>query len=110
MIVDMPAVSLLRAWPAVGVVTNIELFFDLVYAFAVTQLSLYLLEHATIEGAPDCPTPRDGMGTLGIDGLSRQLAGPEPSGITFIRQTRPCCRGWRGWSRRQPLRLTDHRG
>jgi len=34
-----------------GVITNIEVFFDLVYAFAVTQLSHYLLEHATIEGA-----------------------------------------------------------
>jgi len=38
---------------ALGVqaVTNIELFLDLVYAFAVTQLSHYLLEHATVEGA-----------------------------------------------------------
>lgn len=31
--------------------TNIEVFFDLVYAFAVTQLSHYLLNHATIGGA-----------------------------------------------------------
>jgi low temperature requirement protein LtrA len=31
--------------------TNIEVFFDLVYAFAVTQLSHYLLDHATLEGA-----------------------------------------------------------
>lgn len=31
--------------------TNIEVFFDLVYAFAVTQLSHYLLNHATLEGA-----------------------------------------------------------
>jgi low temperature requirement protein LtrA len=32
-------------------VTNIELFFDLVYVFAVTQLSHYLLGHATVVGA-----------------------------------------------------------
>jgi low temperature requirement protein LtrA len=32
-------------------VTNIELFFDLVYVFAVTQLSHYLLHHETVAGA-----------------------------------------------------------
>ena len=32
-------------------VTNIELFFDLVYVFAVTQLSHYLLAHLTVAGA-----------------------------------------------------------
>jgi low temperature requirement protein LtrA len=32
-------------------VTNIELFFDLVYVFAVTQLSHYLLDHPTPAGA-----------------------------------------------------------
>ena len=32
-------------------VTNIELFFDLVYVFAVTQLSHYLLGHPTVRGA-----------------------------------------------------------
>jgi hypothetical protein len=32
-------------------VTNIELFFDLVYVFAVTQLSHYLLSHSTVTGA-----------------------------------------------------------
>ena len=32
-------------------VTNIELFFDLVYVFAVTQLSHYLLAHQTVAGA-----------------------------------------------------------
>lgn len=31
--------------------TNIEVFFDLVYAFAITQLSHFLLNHATVEGA-----------------------------------------------------------
>ena len=31
--------------------TNVELFFDLVYVFAVTQLSQYLLAHRTIAGA-----------------------------------------------------------
>jgi low temperature requirement protein LtrA len=46
----MPAVSLLRARTGLRGVTNIEVFFDLVYAFAVTQLSHYLLDHATVEG------------------------------------------------------------
>jgi len=32
-------------------VTNIELFFDLVYVFAITQLSHLLLAHPTVEGA-----------------------------------------------------------
>jgi low temperature requirement protein LtrA len=32
-------------------VTNVELFFDLVYVFAVTQLSHYLLHHLTLDGA-----------------------------------------------------------
>jgi low temperature requirement protein LtrA len=32
-------------------VTNVELFFDLVYVFAVTQLSHYLLAHPTTTGA-----------------------------------------------------------
>ncbi len=32
-------------------VTNVELFFDLVYVFAVTQLSHYLLHHRTASGA-----------------------------------------------------------
>jgi low temperature requirement protein LtrA len=32
-------------------VTNVELFFDLVYVFAVTQLSHYLLAHPTAAGA-----------------------------------------------------------
>jgi len=32
-------------------VTNIELFFDLVYVFAITQLSRHLAGNATLEGA-----------------------------------------------------------
>jgi low temperature requirement protein LtrA len=32
-------------------VTNVELFFDLVYVFAITQLSHYLLQHRTVTGA-----------------------------------------------------------
>src|SRR5262249_42623649 len=43
--------SLLRDRAGEQRVTNIELFFDLVYVFAVTQLSHHLLEHATVEGA-----------------------------------------------------------
>ena len=43
--------SLLRDRSGSQRVTNIELFFDLVYVFAVTQLSHYLIGHATVPGA-----------------------------------------------------------
>jgi hypothetical protein len=43
---------LLRDRSGVQRVTNIELFFDLVYVFAITQLSHYLLGHADLRGAP----------------------------------------------------------
>ena len=43
--------TLLRDRSGVQRVTNIELFFDLVYVFAVTQLSHYLLSHADLRGA-----------------------------------------------------------
>jgi low temperature requirement protein LtrA len=43
--------SLLRDRSGSQRVTNIELFFDLVYVFAVTQLSHYLLGHSTVPGA-----------------------------------------------------------
>ena len=45
------APRLLRDRSGVQRVTNIELFFDLVYVFAVTQLSHYLLGHSTVPGA-----------------------------------------------------------
>jgi low temperature requirement protein LtrA len=43
--------DLLRERAGAARVTNVELFFDLVYAFAVTQLSHHLLHRATIAGA-----------------------------------------------------------
>src|ERR1700728_1212187 len=48
-----PAERGLRRQRAAGEsrVTNVELFFDLVYVFAVTQLSHYLLAHQTVTGA-----------------------------------------------------------
>src|SRR5262245_35693650 len=45
------APQLLRDRSGIQRVTNIELFFDLVYVFAVTQLSHYLLRHPTVTGA-----------------------------------------------------------
>ena len=45
------AAPLLRDRSAGQRVTNIELFFDLVYVFAVTQLSHYLLGETTFDGA-----------------------------------------------------------
>jgi low temperature requirement protein LtrA len=46
-----PSANLLREEGRTGSVTNVELFFDLVYVFAVTQLSDHLREHATATGA-----------------------------------------------------------
>src|SRR5882757_8849351 len=43
--------SLLRDRAGVQRVTNVELFFDLVYVFAITQLSHHLIERPTVEGA-----------------------------------------------------------
>ncbi len=43
--------NLMRARAGAERVTNVELFFDLVYVFAVTQISHYLLAHPTLTGA-----------------------------------------------------------
>src|SRR5882757_3095412 len=43
--------AMLRVRGGGAPVTNAELFFDLVYVFAVTQLSHHLLQHATVRGA-----------------------------------------------------------
>jgi low temperature requirement protein LtrA len=43
--------NLMRERATTGRVTNIELFFDLVYVFALTQLSHYLLAHPSLTGA-----------------------------------------------------------
>jgi low temperature requirement protein LtrA len=43
--------SLLRSRQAHARVTNVELFFDLVFVFAITQLSHRLLEHLSLSGA-----------------------------------------------------------
>ena len=48
---EAPRPTLLRDRSGVQRVTNIELFFDLVYVFAVTQLSHYLLGHSDLRGA-----------------------------------------------------------
>ena len=48
---ESPVPPLLRDRSGVQRVTNIELFFDLVYVFAVTQLSHYLLGHSDLRGA-----------------------------------------------------------
>jgi low temperature requirement protein LtrA len=54
--------NLLRARAGAERVTNVELFFDLVYVFAVTQLSHFLLGQPTAGGAPRAgllPMPAD---------------------------------------------------
>jgi low temperature requirement protein LtrA len=50
-VTDVPAREWWRHQSGVERVTNVELFFDLMYAFAVTQLSRSLLSHQTLEGA-----------------------------------------------------------
>jgi hypothetical protein len=52
------AFHLLRERAGAARVTNVELTFDLVYVFAVTQLSHHLLHRPTLAGAPQ--TARDG--------------------------------------------------
>ncbi len=47
----MAPARLLRSGGGEQPVTDVELFFDLVYVFAVTQLSHHLLDHPTVEGA-----------------------------------------------------------
>jgi low temperature requirement protein LtrA len=47
----MSRATLLRSGDGADEVTNIELFFDLVYVFAVTQLSRTLSEHHSADGA-----------------------------------------------------------
>ena len=48
---ERPRLSALRQEDRAGEVTNIELFFDLVYVFAATQLSHLLVQHHTAAGA-----------------------------------------------------------
>lgn len=48
---NAPTPALLRTRDKAAKVLNLELFFDLVYVFAVTQLSHHLLEHLTPLGA-----------------------------------------------------------
>ena len=65
--------------------TNVELFFDLVYVFAVTQLSHLLVEHTTTEGA-SC-RPRCCSRWCGRSGSTR------PGRSTTSTRTRYAARG-----------------
>jgi low temperature requirement protein LtrA len=59
--------SVLRDRDAEPGVTTMELFFDVVYVFAVTQLSHTLIEHLSVRGAIEtlvlCSPPSGGRGT-----------------------------------------------
>src|ERR1039457_437859 len=59
-------------------VTNMELFFDLVFVFAVTQLSQYLLQHRTVTGALKTGLLLTMVAAVGLHDLGDQLAGPWP--------------------------------
>ena len=71
--------SMLRSRDGDQRVTNIELFFDLVYVFAVTQLSHGLLDHLTVEGALQTALLL-GMvlAGLGVHDVGHELARPGP--------------------------------
>ena len=51
-----PSTALLRTRDEAAKVLNLELFFDLVYVFAITQLSHYLLGHLTPLGVLQAAT------------------------------------------------------
>ena len=86
------AYGLLRTRERGARVTNVELFFDLVYVFAVTQISHYLLAQPTFVGALRADEGRMGQQVvrdLGhrehVDQVEEQLdvgdplgAGPRP--------------------------------
>ena len=82
MVIGGGATSLLRGKPETGHhrVTFVELFFDLVFVFAVTQLSHSLLEHLTLLGVLQTGAAADGR-VVGLDLhlLGDQLARPGDS-------------------------------
>ncbi|MFP8780208.1 low temperature requirement protein A [Hydrogenophaga sp. RWCD_12] len=53
---NAPTPSFLRGRDQAAKVVSLELFFDLVYVFAITQLSHFLLEHLTLLGAVQTAT------------------------------------------------------
>jgi hypothetical protein len=56
-------------------VTSIELFFDLVYVFAITQLSHYLLHHLTVAGRGGRGLRRRGAGAASRRGSTAEDGG-----------------------------------
>ena len=66
-------------------VSAIELFFDLVFVFAVTQLSHYLLEHHNVAGALQTllDVPRSVVG-LDLHGVGDELARPDHAPVRLV--------------------------
>jgi Bacterial low temperature requirement A protein (LtrA) len=91
---------LLRDRTGLQRVTNIELFFDLVYVFAVTQLSHYLLGHADLAGALQAGLLLLMVWLVWSHDLGHQLARPGPDGRAPAArrprssQARPTPAGW----------------
>ena len=85
---ESPVPSLLRDRSGVQRVTNIELFFDLVYVFAITQLSHYLIGHSTLAGAL-----HTGL-LLAMVWLVWRTPPGSPTGSTRTRWRYACC-SWR---------------
>ena len=75
-----PTPRLLRDRSGLQRVTNIELFFDLVYVFAVTQLSHYLLGHPTVAGALQAGLLLVMIWLLVVHHLGDELAGSGADG------------------------------
>ena len=54
----------------------LELFYDLVFVFAITQVSHHLLEHLTWEGRASRPDAVDGLVVVELHDVADQRAGP----------------------------------
>lgn len=87
-------------------VTNIELFFDLVYVFAVTQLSHYLIGHSTVacRGYPARRSQRPGPRPENMPGPGRGVR-PGRSRPAWACRTRPQAIRWMCWRATWPTRI-----
>ncbi len=65
-------------------VTPLELFFDLVYVFAVTQLSHRLLDHLSFRGAGDAVCCWGGLVCVGGHDLDHQLVRPGSAALRLM--------------------------
>ena len=94
-----PSLSLLRQRDEAAKVISLELFFDLVYVFAITQLSHYLLQHLTLLGALQTATLWFAVWLLLaplMSGLNLLAAGALITGVMIVVTV------WESYARRHP--------